>query len=159
MPSSTFGPTSSPNATNSIAGVIGVPTAAVSRRRRRSAQAPQVRATTPSGVPCRRINDINIAAAPGPQAGAAPSAGLAAPQRAGLPPQDRQGTHAVPGGAETCRCLRADAETEFLPVRRDFDCLRRVTMHSRTAMVRKGSPVRVRQRASENALLMQTSSS
>jgi hypothetical protein len=65
---------------------------------------------------------------------------------------DRQGTQAVPEGAETCRRMREDAETGFLRVSRDFGSLRRVPTHSRTTMVRKGSPIRVRQRASETPL-------
>jgi hypothetical protein len=64
------------------------------------------------------------------------------------PRRDDQGTHAVPEDAGTCRWMRPDAGTRFPSVRRDFGSLSR----GRTSMVRKGSPVRVRQRASETAL-------
>jgi len=63
-----------------------------------------------------------------------------------------EGTHAVLEGAETCRCVRAYAETGFLRISRHFGSLRRVPTHSRSTMVRKGSPVRVRQRALKTAL-------
>jgi hypothetical protein len=48
--------------------------------------------------------------------------------------------------------MRPDARTGFPRVRWDFGSRRRVRRHGRTSMVRKGSPVRVRQRASETAL-------
>jgi hypothetical protein len=60
-----------------------------------------------------------------------------------------EGTHAVPEVAERCRSMLALADTASPGLCRHFGSARGVRERRRTAMVRKGSPVRVRQRASE----------
>ncbi len=107
-----------------------------------------------SSAACRRHDDARhsgrrgepsaLAARPARPRLAHPRA-LPAP-RPGVGPRS-QGTHAVPQDAETCQRLRPDAGTGFLLVRRDVGSRRSIRRHGRTSMVRKGSPVRVRQRA------------
>jgi hypothetical protein len=63
----------------------------------------------------------------------------------------RQGTHAVPEGAGACGFLPSVAGRRKRALSRHFGAQTRIATMSRTAMVRKGSPVRVRQRASETA--------
>src|SRR3954467_8682560 len=53
-------------------------------------------------------------------------------------------------GAERCRNLRAATEPQTRQVCRRIGLLRHAATPSRTAMVRKGSPVRVRQRAPQD---------
>jgi hypothetical protein len=53
-------------------------------------------------------------------------------------------------GAERCCCLRASAASRIRHLCRRFGLLQDIARPSRTAMVRKGSPVRVRQRALGN---------
>jgi hypothetical protein len=60
------------------------------------------------------------------------------------------GNEWVTEGAERCRCLLAAAESRIRRPRRQFGLLSAAGKPTRTAMVRKGSPVRVRQRALEN---------
>jgi hypothetical protein len=55
------------------------------------------------------------------------------------------------GGVETYRSLRPASRRDSQP-RSDFSSLKRICRASGTAMVRKGSPVRVRQRASQTML-------
>jgi len=64
----------------------------------------------------------------------------------------RQGTQPVPEDAEACASVQQSAGSRFVRLCRHFGSAQRIPGHGRTAMVRKGSPVRVRQRASETAL-------
>ena len=62
------------------------------------------------------------------------------------------GTRWVTGSAETCRSPRSAVTTVFVDLCSGFDRLEGLPRHRRTAMVRKGSPVRVRQRALQKPL-------
>jgi hypothetical protein len=61
-----------------------------------------------------------------------------------------EGTQAVPQDAERCGSVLALADAASRGLCRDFGSARGVRERRRTAMVRKGSPVRVRQRALGN---------
>jgi hypothetical protein len=61
-----------------------------------------------------------------------------------------EGTHAVPEDAERCGSVLVLADAASRSLCRDFGSARGVRERCRTAMVRKGSPVRVRQRALGN---------